>query len=278
MAKKNFIAYIGWFLQYFILAIFIIISIGPFIWVVMSSFKTSNEILSSAFSLPSHFNFDGYVKAVTISPILKFYGNSIIIAVSGTFLNVLFVGMASYVLARFNFKFRNALIVVLSVSLFLPMTALMQPIYMIIKQMGILDTRMGLILVYTALGLPTTLFVMRSFFSALPMIEESAYIDGAGFLRTYFQIVMPIAIPGFATCAVLQFLLCWNDFLFALVLTTRESIRTLPLALNYFTSQFSYDYTAKFAAIVIVIIPSIAFYVVLNEQVVSGLTAGSVKE
>ena len=158
------------------------------------------------------------------------------------------------------------------------MTALIQPVYLLIKNLGLYNTKAGLILVYSSLGLPTTLFIMRSFFISIPRsMEEAAYIDGSGFLNTFLNIALPITKPGLATAAILQFLMAWNEFLYALVLTSAKNSRTLPLALNYFVAQFSFNYTAMFAAIVVIIIPSIIIYILLQEQVVGSLTAGSVK-
>lgn len=256
----------------------ITISIVPFIWVFISSFKTNAEILESALSLPSKWSFDGYINAFKLSPLHKFYLNSIIIAVSSTFLNVFFVGMAAYVLARFEFRFKNIILMIFSISLLLPMTSLIHPVYMTISKIGLHDTKFALIIVYAALGLPASLYILRSYFLSIPKsIEEAAYVDGAGFCRTYIEIIIPIAKPGFATAAVLQFLLSWNEFLYAVVLTNSQSNRTLPVALSYFTSQFSFNYTAMFAAIVMVSVPSIVIFVILQEQVVKSLTAGSVK-
>lgn len=260
------------------LLIVTLIAVVPFVWVLLSSFKTNGEILDSALALPKQINFQGYVDAFKTSPLLDYYFNSIIVAVSGTLLNAFLVGMAAYVLARFNFKLKKLLFVMFSLSLLLPFTALILPTFMIVKQIGLYDSRIGLILVYMALGLPTTLYILRSYFLSIPKeIEEAAYIDGANFFKTYIKIIIPIAKPGFATAAVLQFLLCWNEFLYALVLTNSSKVRTVPLAINYFLSQFSFDYRALFAAIVIINIPSILSFVILQEQVVDSLAAGSVK-
>ena len=108
-------------------------------------------------------------------------------------------------------------------------------------------------------------------------IEEAAYIDGSGFLNTFFKIVLPIAKPGMATAAILQFLMAWNEFFYALVLTSSVKARTLPLAINYFSSQFSRNYTAMFAAITVIVLPSILIYLLLQRQVVDSLAAGAVK-
>ena len=128
------------------------------------------------------------------------------------------------------------------------------------------------------MGLPTSLFLFRSYFQGIPKeLEEAAYIDGAGFFRTFFIIVFPLAKPGLATGAILQFLTSWNEFMFALILTSDTSVRTLPLALNYFKSQFSFKYTAMFAALTMVILPSIIVYAVLQEQITSSMVDGAVK-
>ena len=265
-------------LRFLFLGFFVVISIGPLIWIIMSSFKSNKEILSSAFALPSSFSLSGYKAPLDMAPIFKFYGNSIIISVLSTLLNVVVVSMAAYVLARHKFKGSTFVTLLLSVSLLIPTAALLMPIYKIMTAIGLFDTRTGLILVYAALGLPTSLFIFKSYFQSIPKeLEEAACIDGAGFFRTFFVIVFPLAKPGLATGAILQFLTSWNEFMFALILTKSTSVRTLPLALNYFTSQFSFNYTAMFAALTMVILPSIIIYILLQEQITSSMVEGSVK-
>ena len=127
--------------------------------------------------------------------------------------------------------------------------------------------------------MPTTLYIMMSYYKTIsPTLEEAAYIDGAGFFRTFVQIILPLTRPAFATAGVLQFLLCWNEFQFALTLTTGTEKRTLPIALYYFKSAFASDYGAMFAATVLVTVPSIIVYMLMQKQVISGLAAGSVKD
>ncbi|MFK9093119.1 carbohydrate ABC transporter permease [Bacillus salipaludis] len=260
------------------LAIITFISILPIFWVLISSFKTTQEITSTPLSLPTSLSFDGYITAIKVSPIFQYYGNSIVVSVASTVFNLIFMGMAAYVFARVKSKVINILLAVMSITLFIPITSMMQSIYSVVEFIGLYDTKTGLVLVYTAIGIPITLFVLRSFFLTIPNeIEESAYMDGANFLRTFYSIVVPIARPGFATAAIIQFINCWNEFLFALTLTSSNENRTVPLVLNYFTSMFSYDYTALFAALTMITIPSILMFVLLQEQVVSGLSSGSVK-
>lgn len=266
-------------LKYIFLALCVIVALFPIVWVVMSSFKTNAEILSDGISLPTSFKFTGYEQAIAISPILKYFVNSVIISSVATVANVLFLAMAAYVFARCQFRGKNLLFWLLSLSMVVPMTALLNPVYLVINNLGLTDTKTGLILVYTALNLPMSLLILRSTFLSIPRsLEEAAYVDGAGFVRTFFQIMLPCAKGGLASAAVLAFLNNWNEFTFALILTSGQDARTLPLSLSYFTSQFSFNYTAMFAAITIAVIPSIVIFALFQEQVVSSLTAGAVKE
>ena len=261
-----------------LLGVFTLISIAPLAWILLSSFKTNREIMLSAFSLPSSFDFKGYRVALEVSPILRFYGNSLIIATASTILNLLFVSMTAYVFARFEFKGRALMALMISSSLLIPSSALLMPIYRIMVSIHLFDTIIGLILVHTALGLPTSFFVIRSYFQSIPKeLEEAAYIDGCGYMKTFFVIVLPLAKSGLSTVADLQFLMSWNEFMFALVLTKSEKVRTLPLALNYFTTQFSFNYTALFAALTMVILPSIIIYIILQEQVTQSMVTGAIK-
>lgn len=266
-------------LKYLFLALCVCLALFPILWVIMSSFKTNAEILSNGMALPQNFSFVGYRDALTISPILSYFGHSVIITVISTALNVLLLAMASYVFARCRFRGRDALYFLLSLAMVIPMTALLHPVYSVVQTLGLYDTKAGLILVYTALNLPMSLLILRGTLASIPKaLEEAAYVDGAGFVRTFFQILMPCAKGGLTSAAVLAFLQSWNEFTFALVLTSSEEARTLPLSLSYFTAQFSFNYTALFAAVTIAVIPSIVIFAVFQEQVVSSLTAGSVKE
>jgi len=216
---------------------------------------------------------------ITAAQTLRSFRPEDIITVISTALNVLFLAMAAYVFARCRFRGRDVLYFILSLAMVIPMTALLHPVYNVIQTLGLYDTKAGLILVYTALNMPMSLLILRGTFASIPRaLEEAAYVDGASFVRTFFQIMLPCAKGGLTSAAVLAFLQSWNEFTFALVLTSGEDARTLPLSLSYFTAQFSFNYTAMFAAVTIAVVPSIVIFAVFQEQVVSSLTAGSVKE
>lgn len=264
--------------SYLFMALCVLVALFPIVWVVLSSFKTNREILSNGLQLPSTFSFSGYKQALEMAPILKFFVNSLIVSFASTALNVFILAMAGYVFAKKKFHFKNLIFGILSLSMVIPSTALMSPVYTVITKLHLYDTKMALILVYTALNMPISLMILRSAFAAIPTeLEEAAYIDGAGFFRTFWQVMMPCAKGGLASAAVLAFLGSWNEFTFALLLTSSTSTRTLPLSLSYFTSQFSFNYTAMFAAITIAVLPSIIVFSIFQEQVCSSLTAGSVK-
>ncbi len=260
------------------ITIIVAICLIPILWVLASSFKTNKDIISGTFGFPSGIQLSNYVKAFQLAPLAQFYVNSVLIAVIGTAVNLLFMGMAAYVVARFDFKGKGAFKLLFSSVLFIPCAALLYPLYVTINSLHLTDSHLGLIVVYAGLGMATSFYIAMSYYMTVPKaLEEAAYIDGAGFFRTYLTVILPISKPCFASAGVLQFLLCWNEFQFALTLTTGNKARTLPIALYYFTSQFSSDYGAMTAATVLVALPSIILYVLLQKQVVSGLVSGSVK-
>ena len=277
--KVSFINFLLTFIKYVFFTICVIIALFPIIWVIMSSFKTNAQILTNGIALPTTFNFNGYTAALRISPLPSFFLNSILISSVTTILNVLFLAMAAYVFARFTFPFKNLLYFILSLSLVLPMTALLHPVYLMVNTLRLTNTRSGLVLVYTALNLPMSLLILRSTFQAIPSsLEDAAHVDGAGFVRIFFQVMMPVAKGGLTTAGVLSFLYCWNEFTFALILTSSQRVRTLPLSFSYFVSQFSKNYTAMFAAITIAVLPSIIVFAIFQEQIVNSLVAGALKE
>lgn len=261
-----------------LLIVVVLLCLTPFIWVLFSSFKGNSEIMSSAVGFPSGLHFDNYVTAFQMAPLVTFYKNSIVVATLGTVLNLVICSMAAYVVVRCSFKLKGIVVLLFSMGLIIPSAALIQPLYTTLTSTNLYNTLTGLIIVYAALGMPTTFYIMLSYIKTIPFtLEEAAYIDGSGFFRTFMRIVLPITRPAFATAGVIQFLLAWNEFQFALTLTGDVKKRTLPIALYYFKSAFASDYGAMFAATVVVIVPSIIIFVLLQKQIISGLAAGSVK-
>lgn len=264
--------------MYLYMIFFVLIAIGPMVWAFLSSFKTYAEINSSAVSLPSAFNFNNYKDAFKYAPIAKYFLNSVMIVGISVMVTVAAVAMCSYVVSRFNFKLKTVIVLLISACLMLPAQAISQPLFTIFKAMGIFDTKLGLIIVYSAMGIPMSFFVMTSYYSTISTaLEESAYIDGATFLQTFFGIILPLAKPGLVTVALLQFINTWNEFYFALMLTSGDRARTVPIALNYYMGTFANNYSALFAAVVMTVLPTIVLFIVLQRQVMESLTEGAVK-
>ena len=265
-------------IAYFVFTFVIIISVVPFIWIFISSFKTNREILSSAFTLPSKISLDGYRMALQMANIPMRFLTSLIVATFATLISVVIYSMAAYVLGRFNFKMKNFIYGLLICSMLIPANSMLQPIYTIIKTLGLYDTKGGLILVYSGFGMALTLFLLKGFFQTIPReLDEAALIDGAGFVSVFFRIMLPLSKPAFVSAAILIFITCWNELLYALMLTSTEANRTLPLTMKYFTNMFSFNYTAMFAALVMCIAPTVVIYVLLQEQIMESMVAGSVK-
>lgn len=265
--------------KYLFMAYFVAIAIGPLLWAFISSFKSYAEINSSALSLPKTLSLKNYQAAFQYAPIAKYFFNSVIIVGCSVLVTVVIVAMCAYVTSRFDFKVKTLIILLISASLMLPAQAISQPLFTIMRALHIFDTKIGLIVVYSAMGIPMSFFVMVSYYKTIsPALEESAYIDGATFFKTFFYIILPLAKPGLVTIAMLQFINTWNEFYFALMLTSGDRARTIPIALNYYMGTFANNYSALFAAVVMTVLPTIVIFILLQKQVMESLTAGAVKE
>ena len=276
--SQRFFRILRGILSYLFVIIILIVSLVPIVWVFMSSFKSNTEILNSALSLPTVWSLKNYVTAFEMVPIATFYGNSAVVAVVATLLNVLVLSMSSYVLARFRFKGSRKLKSLFGLALLIPSAALLQPLYLTMKTLGFYDQLLGLIICYAAFSLPVSMYILTSYYLTIPLeLEEAAYIDGAGFYYTFWRVIFPLAKPAWPPAGCWRFLGAWNEFQIAMTLTSSTEKRTLPIALLYFKSQFASDYGAMFAATMVVIIPSIVVFILLQKQVTEGLVSGAVK-
>lgn len=275
---SKILIYLAVFAKYLFMILFTLIAVGPIVWAFISSFKTYSEINSSALSWPASFKPDNYIAAFKYAPIAKYFLNSVIIVGCSVLVTVALVAMCSYIISRFDFKLKILVVLLISASLMLPAQAISQPLFAIFQKLGIFDTKLGLVIVYSAMGIPMSFFVMTSYYKTIPMaLEESAYIDGATFLQTFLRIILPLAKPGLVTIALLQFINTWNEFYFALMLTSGDRARTVPIALNYYMGTFANNYSALFAAVVMTVLPTIVLFIILQKQVMESLTAGAVK-
>ena len=266
-------------LIYTVLTLGALLVFFPFYLTVVSSLKDMSDIFSNFFGLPRHIVFDNFAYVLQRPDYFIALKNSAIITGVAIVAMVFFLPMCAYAISRrrFTSRFYSFLYFFMVAGIFIPFQVKMLPMVKLMSNIGLLN-RTGAILFYIANSTCEGIFLLVGYLASMPTdLEEAAYIDGAGFYRTFFVIVFPLAKSGLATGAILQFLTLWNEFMFGLVLTKSTEVRTLPLALNYFTSQFSFNYTAMFAALTMVILPSIVIYVLLQEQVTTSMVAGSVK-
>ena len=264
--------------KWVIIISFVFYAVFPFFWLVLASLKTNAELLNNPFTLPEVFQFKNYSNAIQEAGLGRLIINSLVISTSATFLNILFSSMCAFAIARHTFWGNNVLFLMITAGILVPLNALIIPYFAIINFLNLYDTRIGLIIVYCAVGLPVSTFILTEFFKSIPKeIEEASYLDGCNFAARYFKIMLPLALPGLATAGTFQFILCWNEFIYAMLLTSSTDIRTIQFGISYFTNQFFSDYVGMFAAVVICIIPSITVFILFQEKVINGLTAGSVK-
>lgn len=260
------------------LVFIIAISTVPLLWTLVSSFKTNKEIMDSAFSLPVSINLDNYIMAFKYSPLGTYFWNTFIITIFCIFFGLIIFSMSAYVFARFEFKGKNFLFALIGMSMLVPTSALIFPVYKLMNAMNLYNTKSGLVLVYMAIAMPAVLFVLRSYFLTIPReMEEAARIDGSGFLRTFITIMLPLVKPAMATAAILIFMASWNDFIYNLMLSSGNNARNVSVALSQFLSMFGSDYGQLFAASFVVVLPSILLYCLLQKRIESALLAGAVK-
>jgi N-acetylglucosamine transport system permease protein len=260
------------------LAVWSIIVIVPFLWVVLSSFKTTKEILASPFSLPAHWSFDNYVHAWTDAGIRKYFVNTIIVVCVALALVMLLGAMCAYVLARFVFPGARFIYYSMLAGLTFPVFLAIVPLFFILKNGGLLNTLPGLIMVYVAFALPFTVFFLYSFFKTLPgEVYEAAVIDGAGDWRIFFQIMLPMARPGMAAVAIFNFLGLWNQFLLPVALNTDPNKYVLTQGMASFASQagYSVDFGALFAAVVITVVPVLIVYLIFQRRLEGSVSQGT---
>lgn len=263
---------------YAVLAWFTIAMLFPIGWLVLAAFKTNAEILSASSYFPIEWNLEGFEDALTEVGLLGYLMNSFIVSVGASVLVVVAASMAAYPVARFRFRGRDTITILLSLGLVIPLTALIVPETLIIRAIGLHDTRIGLILLYASIFLPISFLLLRAYFLSLPVsIEEAAIMDGANYWQILIRIVAPLSGPGISTVAIMIFVFTWNEFLFATLILSSEERRTAQVAIRFFQSQFDFNLPGMFAAITIVMLVPIFVFIILQERVVRGLTAGAVK-
>ncbi len=266
----------GWSLAILVVTVFALV---PVIWIVMLSLKTSASATDGSF-IPHHWTLSNYSDIFKLGTFTDALRNSIGIGLIATSLAVLLASSAAYAIARLDFPGKAAILAVcLGVAVF-PQISLVGPLYNLWRQIGLYDTWPGLIIPYMTFALPLSIFVLSAFFREIPWeLEQAAQVDGATPFQAFRKIIVPLATPGLVTTYIIVFIICWNDFVFAISLTSTSAAQTVPAAISTFpgVSQFTVPYGDIAAAAVVVTIPVMVLVLLFQRRIVSGLTAGAVK-
>lgn len=285
-----------------ILAAWSAFSVFSILWIVSTSLKTDLDFTTrSPWALPSALRWVNYKIAWTIAKMGSYTFNSIVVTTASVFLIVIISAMAAYAITKLEWWGRQVFFYYFLAGLAVPASLLLVPLFMMLKDFNIrdlslfsvgsywlisiqdfylVDSRLGLILIYTTLGLPFTIFVLTGFFRTLPTaLAEAAAIDGASEYQTFWKIFLPLAKPGLVTVAIFNFLYAWNEYQFALVFISNPKLKTLPLGLYGLAAatRHSTNWTALFAGLVILMLPTILVFVILEDRITKGLTIGAVK-
>ena len=273
------------FIIFTVLAGYLVWVVYPMLWVAYSSFKTDEAIFRDAFALPAldGLQTDNYTRAWSEARFGDYFLNSIIVTVASVTLIVLLGAMTAYALARFYHPLGRGVFWVFLAGLMIPVQLSIVPLFFELRAMGLLNSRAGLVLVYTANGLPFAIFILAGFFKSLPRsLYEAAVVDGCSEASAFWRVLLPLAKPGLVTVAIFQFIGIWKEYFFAFMFTSGDGgagVRTLPLGLANLsiTSQYRSDYGMLFAGLVIVTIPILIVFIALQKHLVKGVTAGALK-
>ena len=251
----------------------------PVLWIVSLSFKPLDSINDGRF-IPAEFTWANYQRVFELNPFVSALRNSTGIALIATGLSVVIGTLAAYAIARLSFPGKKLLIGATLLIAMFPPISLISPLFDIEREIGLIDTWPGLILPYVTFSLPLSIYILSAFFREIPWeLEKAAQIDGATPFQAFRSVIVPIAAPGVFTTAILVFIFCWNDFLFAVSLTSTEASRTTTVAIASFSgnSEFTEPTGSISAAAVLLTIPIILFVLFFQRRIVAGLTAGAVK-
>jgi N-acetylglucosamine transport system permease protein len=279
--RKNPLGIFGT-MSHIALLIWAILIIGPILWTFLASFKTNTEIFGDAIALPSSFGWDAWGRAWQKAHIGQYMLNTVFVVACSTAATMLLGSMAAYVLARYAFPGNRAIYFLFVSGMTFPVFLALVPLFFVVRNLGLIDTHLGLILVYTAYSLPFTVFFLSAFFKTLPTsVAEAAMMDGCSHTRTFFQIMVPMAKPGLISITIFNILGQWNQYLLPIVLLSGNVedkwVITQGVANISTSAGYEADWPGMFAALSIAIIPVMFIYIIFQRQIQSGLTSGAVK-
>jgi raffinose/stachyose/melibiose transport system permease protein len=250
----------------------------PIAIMVMSGFKTTVEIYQSPFSIPDFTNTGNFVKMATDTAFVRYLLNSVIVTGASVALLLALGTMAAYAIARYDFPGSAFVLLFFMAGLMVPLKLAIIPLFILFRDLGILNTHLALIAVYVAMGLPSTVFIMTGFIRTLPReLEDAARMDGASELRIMWSVMIPLCRPAMVIAGIYNLVPIWNDFFFPLVFIQNDALKTLPQGLTTFIGEYITDWGVMFAGLTLSAAPITIVYILLSKQFINGMTAGAVK-
>ncbi|MEU0603550.1 carbohydrate ABC transporter permease [Streptomyces sp. NPDC006393] len=262
---------------YFIALLFIGVCVAPVLYIVLGGFRTNSQISTSPAGLPHPWVVGNYVSVLKSVTFWGEFANSLIVALVSTVGIVVLGLMVSFVIARYDFKLKGAMYSLFAAGLMFPMVIAITPLYIVIKNIGLVDNLFGIIVPQIAFGLPTTVIILVPFLRAIPNeIEEAAAIDGASRLGFFVRMVIPLSLPGVVTVGILGFIGSWNNYVLPLYILNSKANYTLPLGVQQFSTEYSVDTAKVLAFTSLAMLPALIFFSIFEKRIVGGLT-GAVK-
>jgi trehalose/maltose transport system permease protein len=266
-------------LFYLLVVVIIVFNLFPFVWALLSSFRPSSELFSTKL-LPTQLTLDHYQAVFKDARFVAGLINSIIVAGCTVLIALGLGSLCAYALGRLPFRFKGpVLYLVLTMTMF-PTIAVLSGLFVMLKTLGLFNTRQGLIVTYLIFTMPFTIWVMTQYFRSLPKeLEEAAYVDGASPLKVFWDILLPLTVPGLVSTGLLAFIAAWNEFLFALTFTVTDTMKTVPVVISQFSgsSSFEQPWGSIMAGSMVVTIPLVILVMIFQYRIVEGLTSGAVK-
>lgn len=250
----------------------------PIALALVGGLKTNAQLIAHPFAIPKPVMWENYTDVLRSHSFWRQCGNSVFVMLATTLIVIGLSSMAAFVFARMPFQGREILFTYFTLGLLFPVTVAILPIYILVRQLGLVDTLWGIILPQVAFALPLSVLILRNFFISIPAeLEDAAYVDGASAFEFFRRILLPLARPGLAAVAVLTMVTSWNNFFLPLVVLNSEKLWTLPLGVMQYQGQFGSDWGKILAFVSIALVPAVIFYLFAERQIIAGLTAGSIK-
>ncbi|MEA5107854.1 L-arabinose transport system permease protein AraQ [bioreactor metagenome] len=260
------------------MSLYVLLILYPLLNMVLSSFKTNRAILTTPFSLPKAFSLATYKTVWIDKGFSRYFTNSLLVTTISMALVLLFGSMASYGISRYTYKLNTLVYMLFLSGIMLPLKAAIIPLFLLIKTLGLINNPLSVILIFLAMALPSTVFILAGFMKGIPLeLEYAAKIDGCHDFAIYRLVVMPMVAPAIALVTIYNAVPIWNDFFFPLVFLQSDKVKTLPVGLSTFFGQHSTNWSLLFTGLSIAILPMLVLYLFMSKYFIKGMTAGAVK-